>query len=140
MENPQIVSREKWLAARIALLAEEKEFTRRRDQLSAERRALHLEHHDVTVVVVSRAPLAEIEAYRKRMGWGFTWVSSYGRDFNYDYHVSFTAEELAKGKVYYNYRMTDGGMDELPGLSVFYKDETGNIFHTYSSYARGAED
>jgi predicted dithiol-disulfide oxidoreductase (DUF899 family) len=101
---------------------------------------VHLEHHDVTVVVVSRAPLAEIEAYRKRMGWGFTWVSSYGSDFNYDYHVSFTAEEMAKRKVYYNYRMTDSGIDELPGLSVFYKDEAGEVFHTYSSYARGAED
>jgi predicted dithiol-disulfide oxidoreductase (DUF899 family) len=74
------------------------------------------------------------------MGWGFTWVSSYGSDFNYDYHVSFTAEEMAEGKVYYNYRMTDSGIDELPGLSVFYKDEAGNVFHTYSSYARGAED
>ena len=101
---------------------------------------VHLEHHDVTVVVVSRAPLAEIEAYRKRMGWGFTWVSSYGSDFNYDYHVSFTAEEMAEGKVYYNYRMTDSGIDELPGLSVFYKDAAGQVFHTYSSYARGAED
>jgi len=199
MEPIKIVSREEWLAARTSLLAKEKAFTRQRDQLSGERRALpwvrvekeyvfdtlegrktlaelfdgrsqlvvdhfmlgpgweagcvgcsfgadhmgnlvHLEYHDVTVVVVSRAPLAEIEAYRKRMRWGFTWVSSYGSDFNYDYHVSFSPEELAKGKIYYNYRMTESQMDELPGLSVFYRDETGDIFHTYSSYARGAEE
>ena len=156
-----------------ALLAKEKDFTRRRDRLSAERRALpwvkvdkayrfdttegsktladlfggrsqlvvdhfmlgpgwgqgcvgcsfgadhigclvHLEHHDVSVVVVSRAPLAEIEAYKKRMGWRFDWVSSFGSDFNFDYHVSFTPEDLAKGKVYYNYRETDGGIEECP--------------------------
>lgn len=101
---------------------------------------VHLEHHDVTVVAVSRAPLAEIEAYKKRMGWHFPWVSSYGSDFNYDFHVSFTKDELAKGMVYYNYRMTDTSIDELPGLSVFYKDEAGDIFHTYSSYARGTEE
>jgi predicted dithiol-disulfide oxidoreductase (DUF899 family) len=101
---------------------------------------VHLEHHDVTVVAVSRAPLAEIEAYRKRMGWPFNWVSSHGSDFNYDYHVSFTPEQLASGKIYYNYQTTDQGMDELPGLSVFTTDETGQVFHTYSSYARGAEE
>ncbi len=101
---------------------------------------VHLEHHDVTVVAVSRAPLAEIEAYKKRMGWRFPWVSSYGNDFNHDFHVSFTRDELAKGKVYYNYRMTDTSIDELPGLSVFYKDEAGDIFHTYSTYARGTEE
>ena len=100
---------------------------------------VHLEHHDVSGVVVSRAPLAEIEAYKKRMGWRFSWVSSYGSDFNYDYHVSFTPEELANGKVYYNYRMTEGGIEELAGLSVFFKDGA-DIFHTYSSYARGAEE
>ena len=195
-----IVSRDEWLAARKALLTEEKAFTRQRDRLSAARRALpwvkvekpygfettrgrrtladlfdgrsqlvvkhfmfgpgwqegclgcsfgadhidgglvHLEHHDVSVVAVSRAPLAEIEAYKKRMGWRFEWVSSYGSDFNHDYHVSFTKEELAKGKVFYNYTMIDGGMDELPGLSVFYRDDAGQIFHTYSTYARGAEE
>jgi len=101
---------------------------------------VHLEHHDVSVVVVSRAPLAEIEAYKKRMGWRFDWVSSFGSDFNFDYHVSFTPDDLAKGKVYYNYRETDGGIEELPGLSVFFKNEAGEIFHTYSSYARGAEE
>jgi len=200
MEPHAIVSREEWLAQRTALLAEEKEFTRLRDRLSARRRALpwvrvekdyvfdtidgrktladlfagrsqlvikhfmlgpgwgegcvgcsfgadhmggglvHLEHHDVTMVAVSRAPLAEIEAYKKRMSWRFDWVSAHGSDFNYDYHVSFTQDELANGQVFYNYRIIDGGMDELPGLSVFHKDEAGDIFHTYSSYARGAED
>jgi predicted dithiol-disulfide oxidoreductase (DUF899 family) len=100
---------------------------------------VHLEHHDVSTAVVSRAPIAEIEAYKQRMDWDFLWVSSYGSDFNYDYHVSFTPADLAKAKVYYNYRMTEGGMEELPGLSVFFKDGS-EIFHTYSSYARGAEE
>jgi predicted dithiol-disulfide oxidoreductase (DUF899 family) len=101
---------------------------------------VHLEHHDVSVVAVSRAPLAEIEAYRKRMGWRFRWVSSSGSDFNYDYHVSFSPEDLAKGKVCYNYAMIAPGIDELPGLSVFVKDEAGDVFHTYSSYGRGGEE
>jgi predicted dithiol-disulfide oxidoreductase (DUF899 family) len=200
MQHHRIVSRDEWLAARTALLAKEKEYTRQRDRLSAERRALpwvkveksyvfdtpagkrtlaelfdgrsqlvvkhfmlgpgwkegcvgcsfgadhisgalvHLEHHDVSVVAVSRAPLAEIEAYRKRMGWSFPWVSSNGSDFNYDFHVSFTPEELAKGKVYYNFGLTESSMDELPGLSVFCKDEAGGVFHTYSCYARGSEE
>jgi predicted dithiol-disulfide oxidoreductase (DUF899 family) len=195
-----IVPREEWLAARKALLAKEKELTRLRDQLSAERRELpwvkvekeyvfdtadgkktlaelfegrsqlivqhfmfgpdweqgctgcsfwadhtdaayaHLKHHDVTYVAVSRAPLAKLEAYKKRMGWRFNWVSSYGSDFNYDFHVSFTKDDLAKGKVYYNYEMAEESMEELPGDSVFYKDENGDIFHTYSSYGRGGEE
>jgi predicted dithiol-disulfide oxidoreductase (DUF899 family) len=101
---------------------------------------VHLEHHDVSLVAVSRAPIGEIEAYRRRMGWGFKWVSSNGTDFNHDYHVSFSKDELAKGKVYYNYTKIDPGIDELSGMSVFYKDENGDIFHTYSSYARGGED
>jgi predicted dithiol-disulfide oxidoreductase (DUF899 family) len=101
---------------------------------------VHLEHHDVTVVVVSRAPLHEIEAYKKRMGWRFNWMSSYDSDFNYDYHVSFTKEDVTKGRVYYNFEMTEALIEELPGLSVFYKDAAGDIFHTYSSYARGAEE
>jgi len=100
---------------------------------------VHLTHHDVSYVAVSRAPFAEIAAYRERMGWPFKWVSSNASDFNYDYHVSFTKADMAKGKVYYNYRMTEPGIDELPGLSVFYKDDAGNIFHTYSTYARGTE-
>jgi predicted dithiol-disulfide oxidoreductase (DUF899 family) len=200
MQHNRIVSRDEWLVARKEHLAREKELTRLRDRLSAERRMLpwvkvekeyvfdttegkrtlpelfgrnsqliihhfmfgpgweagckscsleadhaegavvHLEHHDVSYVRVSRAPLAELEAYRKRMGWRARWVSSYGSDFNYDYHVSFTKEDLAKGEVDYNYAMTDGGYDELPGLSVFHKDEEGDVFHTYSSYARGNEE
>ena len=198
MHNP-IVSRDEWLAARKALLAKEKEFTRLRDSLNAERRALpwvkvdkqymfdtpdgrqslgdlfagrsqlvtkhfmfgpdwtdgcvgcsfemdhvdgalvHLEHHDVSYVVVSRAPLEKLEAFKRRMGWRFRWVSSYGSDFNYDFHVSFSPEQVASGKAYYNYELRDVGIDELSGRSVFYRDEAGDIFHTYSSYARGGE-
>jgi len=105
----------------------------------AEPALVHLQNHDVSYVRVSRAPLEKIEAYRKRMGWKARWVSSHDNDFNHDYHVSFTPEELAKGKVFYNYRL-DEGYDELPGLSVFLKDEDGTIYHTYSSYARGNEE
>jgi predicted dithiol-disulfide oxidoreductase (DUF899 family) len=100
---------------------------------------VHLEHHDVAFVAISRAPLPEIEAFKKRMGWHFKWVSSYGNNFNFDYHVSFTKEEIAKGKVYYNYDIRELQIDELAGTSMFYKDETGGIFHTYSAYARGSE-
>jgi predicted dithiol-disulfide oxidoreductase (DUF899 family) len=100
---------------------------------------LHLAHHDVTLLAVSRGPLDKLEAYRKRMGWRFKFASSHGSDFNYDYHVSFTKEELARGQVYYNYEMTDPGIDELPGLSVFFRDDNGAIFHTYSTYARGGD-
>ena len=199
MQHNRIVSQDEWLAARRQHLIKEKELTRLRDQLSAERRALpwvkveknylfdgpkgketltdlfdgrsqlivkhfmygpgweegcvgcsfevdhvegaltHLEHHDVTYVAVSRAPLAEIEAFKKRMGWRIKWVSSYGSDFNYDYHVSFTKDEVAKGEVYYNYEMQKFAIEELSGRSVFYKDESGGIFHTYSSYARGGD-
>lgn len=198
-DRPDVVSRADWVAARKALLAKEKELTRKRDALSGERRRLpmvkvdkdyvfdapggkqtladlfagrsqlvvyhfmfgpgweagcpycsflvdhldgalpHLEHHDVSVVVVSRAPLAEIEPFKKRMGWNFRWVSSYGTEFNYDYHVSFTKNEMAKGEVYYNYDMQKATSEELPGASVFYRDETGAVFHTYSAYARGVE-
>src|SRR5436309_8617480 len=199
MPSHTIVSKEQWLEARKAHLAREKEFTRLRDQLSAERRAMpwvkvdktyvfegpkgkvtladlfdgrrqlivyhfmfgpgweqgcpscsllsdhidgsvvHLAAHDVRLVVVSRAPVAQIEAFKKRMGWRFKWVSSYGNDFNFDYHVSFTKDEMAKGKVYYNYEMQEFGSEEGPGVSVFYKDGAGDIFHTYSSYARGLD-
>jgi predicted dithiol-disulfide oxidoreductase (DUF899 family) len=195
----RIVSREEWLAARKELLGKEKELTRLRDALSAERRELpwvkvekayvfdgpdgketladlfggksqlivyhfmlgpdweegcqscsyladhfdganlHLPQRDVMLLAVSRAPLAKIQAFKRRMGWRFAWVSSYGNDFNYDYHVSFTKDDLAKGKVYYNYDMTDEGFDELPGASVFYKDAAGAVFHTYSCYARGLD-
>ena len=99
----------------------------------------HLNARDVTLVVVSRAPHNQIEAFKKRMGWRFKWVSSYGNDFNRDYHVSFTKDEMAKGKVYYNYEMQEFGAEEAPGASVFYKDATGEVFHTYSTYARGGD-
>ncbi|MGA2984065.1 MAG: thioredoxin family protein [Terriglobia bacterium] len=101
---------------------------------------VHLANRDVTLAVVSRAPWAEIETFKKRMGWRFQWVSSFGSDFNYDYHVSFTKDDMAKGKVYYNYDDLGGfPSEEAPGASVFYKDEAGEIFHTYSSYARGLD-
>jgi predicted dithiol-disulfide oxidoreductase (DUF899 family) len=99
---------------------------------------IHLNHRDVTFTAVSRAPLAKIEAYKKRMGWSFPWVSSYGSDFNYDFHVSFTEEQLAAGKVDYNYGLVEG-YEELPGVSVFYKNERSEVFHTYSCYARGID-
>ena len=199
MQQNRIVSQDEWLAARRQHLIKEKEFTRLRDQLSAERRALpwvkveknyifdgpngketladlfdgrsqlivkhfmygpgweegcvgcsfevdhvegaltHLEHHDVTYVAVSRAPLSEIEAFKKRMGWQFKWVSSFGNHFNRDYHVSFTKEEMAKGKVSYNYDMVEFGSEEGPGASAFYKSVSGDVFHTYSTYARGLD-
>jgi predicted dithiol-disulfide oxidoreductase (DUF899 family) len=99
----------------------------------------HLPHRDVTFVVISRAPLSEIEAYQKRMGWRFKWLSSHDNEFNFDYQVSFTKEEEKANKVYYNYGTGEFMSDELPGLSVFYKDENGDIFHTYSTYARGLD-
>jgi predicted dithiol-disulfide oxidoreductase (DUF899 family) len=99
----------------------------------------HLNHRDVTMVAVSKAPLDKLQAFRKRMGWEFKWVSSFGNDFNNDFHVSFTPEELSKGAVYYNYDMTKFPSDEAPGISVFYKDAKGQIFHTYSCYARGLD-
>src|SRR5437667_490440 len=99
----------------------------------------HLPHRDVTFVVISRAPLTELDAYKKRMGWRFKWLSSYGNDFNFDYHVSATEDEKAKGKMFYNYRTDELIGDEMPGLSVFYKDENGDVFHTYSTYGRGLD-
>jgi predicted dithiol-disulfide oxidoreductase (DUF899 family) len=99
----------------------------------------HLANRDVTLLAVSRAPLSKIEEFKKRMGWRFKWVSSSGNDFNFDYHVSFTKEELAEGKVYYNYAMRPFDVEEGPGVSVFFKNENGEIFHTYSSYARGLD-
>jgi predicted dithiol-disulfide oxidoreductase (DUF899 family) len=194
-----IVSQDEWLAARKALLAKEKEFTRARDRLSEARRTLpwvkvaknyvfdgphgreslsdlfggksqlivyhfmlgpgwvqgcpscsfladhfdgvvvHLAQRDVSLVVVSRAPFAEIEAYKKRMGWKFKWVSSHGTDFNRDFHVSFTPEEKARGKVEYNYTQTEFPSEEAPGLSAFIRNEAGEVLHTYSSYARGLD-
>ena len=201
MLDHAVVSREEWFKARTALLKREKEETRLRDAVNAERLALpwvrvdkkyrfdtpdgskgladlfdgrsqlivyhfmlgpewdagctgcsfmadhfggalsHLNHHDVTLVAVSRAPLAMIEAYRQRMGWRFPWVSSFNSDFNFDFNVSFTKEDLAGETVEYNFVRTPVGQafDELPGLSAFYQNEAGEVFHTYSSYARGPE-
>jgi predicted dithiol-disulfide oxidoreductase (DUF899 family) len=99
----------------------------------------HLPHRDVTFVVVSRASLPEIQSYQNRMGWRFKWLSSHGTDFNFDYHVSFTKEDEEKGTAYYNYTTQEFVSDELPGLSVFYKDENGDVFHTYSTYGRGLD-
>ncbi len=101
--------------------------------------ATHLAHRDVTFLAVSRATLPEIDAFKKRMGWQFKWVSSFGNDFNYDYHVSFSEQEQAKGKVYYNYDLAEFPSEEGPGASVFYKNDTGEIFHTYSTFARGLD-
>src|ERR1700682_4863993 len=100
---------------------------------------VHLAQRDVSFAAISRATLPQIEAFKKRMGWRFPWVSSDGNDFNRDYHVSFTKEEKASGKVYYNYEVGAFPSEEAPGISVFYKDKAGNIFHTYSAYARGTE-
>ncbi len=99
----------------------------------------HLEAHDVTLVTVSRAPLAEIAPFRERMGWRFRWVSSYGSDFNYDFHVSFTAEEAAAGSVDYNYSKQPFLIEEGSGISVFYRDGDGAVYHTYSTFGRGDE-
>jgi predicted dithiol-disulfide oxidoreductase (DUF899 family) len=100
---------------------------------------MHFEHHDVTFVAIARAPLEKIEAFKRRMGWRFPWVSSFRSDFNFDHGVSFNAEQLAKGPVPYNYSTTDYGLDELPGASVFFKDEAGTVFQTYAAYARGLD-
>ena len=199
MEKHRIVPHAEWVAARKALLAEEKEFNRLRDRLSEKRRDLpwervekdyvfdgpsgkatlaqlfagksqllvyhfmfdpdweagckscsfwadnfsnipiHLKHRDVSLVAISRAPLDKIEAFRKRMGWSFRWYSSHGSDFNFDYHVSFRPEDRAQGEVEYNYRPIKTTMSELPGISVFFRDEDGAVYHTYSTYARGLD-
>jgi predicted dithiol-disulfide oxidoreductase (DUF899 family) len=199
----KVVSRDEWIAARKELLSKEKELTRLRDQLAAERRALpwvkiekeyvfdapegkvtlaglfdgrsqlfikhfmmapgqvaqcvgcslevdhlegilvHLQNHDVTYVAVARAPIEEIEAVRKRMGWRFRWVSSYQSDFNYDFNVSFTPEQVASGRALYNYHKAPewaGDLEDLSGDSVFFKDDAGQIFHTYSTFGRGGEE
>ena len=198
MPQHKIVSQSEWTAQRKAFLDKEKEFTRARDKLSAERRALpwvkvdkpyvfdtpsgkktlaelfdgknqlivyhfmlgpgwvegcpscsyladhfdgatvHLAHRDAAFVVVSRAPLAEIEAYKTRMGWRFGWFSSFGSDFNFDYHVSFRDGEVGKDGDY-NYERQEIDSEEMPGASIFYKDAGGAVFHTYSAYARGLD-
>ncbi|HLX70134.1 MAG TPA: thioredoxin family protein [Verrucomicrobiae bacterium] len=100
---------------------------------------LHLPHRDTTLVVISRAPLVKIKAFQKRMGWRFKWVSSAKTDFNFDYHVSFTPEEIRTGTAIYNYRPLDMDIDEREGVSAFYKDAKGDVYHTYSSYERGID-
>jgi predicted dithiol-disulfide oxidoreductase (DUF899 family) len=200
IDNPKIVSREEWLAARRKLLAKEKQLTHERDAIAAERRRLpwvkveqdyifdgpngkltlaelfagktqliiyhfmfgpewsegcpscsfnmdhtdgalvHLAQRNVSFAAISRAPYPKIASFKKRMGWRFNWVSSNGNDFNRDYHVVFTKEELAKGDVDYNYGMNKFPSEEAPGISVFCKDENEDIFHTYSAYARGTEN
>jgi predicted dithiol-disulfide oxidoreductase (DUF899 family) len=199
MEKHEVVSREKWIAAREQLLAKEKEFTRLRDQLSERRRALpwervekdyvfegpkgketlaqvfdgrsqlvvyhfmfapeaevpckscsfwadnfngiiaHLNQRDVTFVAISRAPLPKLQAFAKRLGWSFKWLSSGGNDFNYDYNVSFRPGDAGKGGASYNYKPTETTMADLPGISVFSRDAEGQVFHTYSCYARGLD-
>ena len=101
---------------------------------------IHLAQRDVSFVVVSRAPLSEIETFKRRMGWRFKWVSSFGSDFNSDYQVSFSPGEKAGGKVFYNYEFIESfPSEERPGASVFYKNAAGEIFHTYSTYGRGLD-
>jgi len=194
----KVVDRDEWIRARKRLLKKEKAFTKARDKLSAERRALpwepvtkeyafegpqgrqsladlfdgrsqlvvyhfmfapewdagcphcshwadsfdrpivHLNHRDVTMIAVSRAPYAKLAAYRSRMGWTFKWVSSHGSDFNYDFHVSFTPQDLKKKSAVYNFDQ-DPGFTDREGISVFYKDKKGRIFRTYSTFARGID-
>lgn len=100
---------------------------------------IHLKHRDVTMVTVSRAPWQKLEAFKRRMDWSFKWVSSLGSDFNWDYQVSFAPEDMQTEAVYYNYTTQTFPVGEGPGISVFFKDEAGDVFHTYSSYARGLD-
>jgi predicted dithiol-disulfide oxidoreductase (DUF899 family) len=101
--------------------------------------AVHLRHRDVTLTAVSRAPLARINAYKQRMGWSFPWVSSEGSDFNFDHHVSFTSDEIAKGEAYYNYKVQPITASDEQGISVFYKNARGEVLHTYSCHGRGID-
>ncbi|HJZ73531.1 MAG TPA: DUF899 domain-containing protein [Vicinamibacterales bacterium] len=101
---------------------------------------VHLNQRDVTMVVVSRAPYDKLRAYRKRMGWRFTWLSSAGSDFNFDYQASFTPEEVASKRAFYNFSLRDPGAPEREGHSIFYKDQSGAVFHTYSCYDRGNDN
>jgi predicted dithiol-disulfide oxidoreductase (DUF899 family) len=100
---------------------------------------VHLNQRDVTMIAVSRAPYNKIDAYKKRLSWNFKWVSSFNTDFNRDYYVSFTSEELEKKEGFYNFTIQDPSVSELPGVSVFYEDQAGKIFHTYSAYSRGID-
>lgn len=101
---------------------------------------VHLNNHDVTYAAVARAPIHEIEAVRKRMGWRFPWVSSYSSDFNFDFNVSFTPEQIAENRAFYNFEFAHPGMEDRSGDSIFYKDDKGQIFHTYSTFGRGGEE
>ncbi|MHB8573415.1 MAG: DUF899 domain-containing protein [Candidatus Dormibacteria bacterium] len=101
--------------------------------------SIHLPHRDVTLVAISRAPYAKLRAFRERMGWGFRWVSSHGSDFNYDFHASFTPEQIQTGEALFNYRGGDPGGEDREGASVFYRNSRGAIFHTYSCHARGID-
>lgn len=100
---------------------------------------VHLNQRDVTMIAISKAPYSKIDAYKKRLGWDFKWISSFDTDFNREYYVSFTAEELEKKEGFYNFTIQNPYVSELPGVSVFYKDQSGKIFHTYSAYARGID-
>ncbi len=100
---------------------------------------IHLKHRDTTLLAVSRAPLDKLQAYKRRMGWSFEWVSSHGSDFNYDYQASFTPEEMASGEMTYNFSRKKFPSDEAPGVSVFYRNDDGEVFHTYSCYSRGLD-
>ena len=99
----------------------------------------HFEHRDLSFAAVSRTALSKIEAFKRRMGWRFLWVSSLNSDFNYDFGVSFTKEQLSQGKITYNYQPVNSQSEDLSGISAFYKDEAGRIFHTYSTFGRGDE-
>jgi predicted dithiol-disulfide oxidoreductase (DUF899 family) len=100
---------------------------------------VHLIHRDATFVAISRAPLAKLESFKKRMGWRFKWLSSGDNDFNFDYYASFTPEQNRSKTAFFNYQYTDAGMPDREGLSAFYKDGNGQVFHTYSAYARGID-
>jgi predicted dithiol-disulfide oxidoreductase (DUF899 family) len=199
MPKNKIVTQEAWFAAHKAHLAREKELTRFRDRIAAERRDLpwlkikkdyvfetergpeklgdlfkgnsqlivyhfmfapgsdhrcegcafisdhidgadlHLKHHDVSVVAISRAPLAELLPYKRRMGWKFDWVSSYASDFNFDMQVSFTEKQIASGETVYNFEKRDLKSRDLPGASVFYRDEAGAVFLTFVARSRGGD-
>ena len=104
-----------------------------------DRSVVHLAQRDITLIAVSRAPLGQLQAYRKRMGWEFNWVSSSDNDFNWDYHVSFDPEDADRGDVYYNYARSSFPSTEGPGLSAFYRDDDGAVYHTYSTFARGLD-
>ena len=100
---------------------------------------IHLKHRDINLIAVSKASLETLQAYKKRMGWSFNWVSSFGSDFNHDYPVSFTPDEMEQGEMFYNFGITKFPSEEAPGISVFYKNPQGEVFHTYSCYARGLD-